>query len=155
MMRHTTRETMAGFLRAATWLWLSMLVGLVLFAIIVGGFLWYLADRALADEKIALAGQFAAIAGTLASRWFPRSTVFSRRFDFARDESRLNAYRQALIVGLALAEFGALALLVSLLLAQILFPAIFGLALPLWAMTSLRPSMHAYEAFCRWHQERA
>ncbi len=154
MMRHTPREAMTGFLRAATWLWLSMLVGLMLFATIVGGFLWYLADRSQVDEKIALAGQFAALAGTLASRWFPHSTVFLRRFDFAREESRLNAYRQALIVGLALAEFGALALLVTLLLSQILFPAIFGLALPMWAMMSLRPSMHAYENFCRWHQGR-
>jgi len=155
MIHHHHQHSVAGFLRAATWLWLSMLVGIFLFAVIVGGFLWYLADRSPIDPNIVLIGQAAALAGALASRWFPKSALLIRRFDLAREESRLKAYRQALIVGLALAEFGALALLVAMLLSQILFPAILFMALPLWGMISLRPSLKAYEAFSQWHREQA
>lgn len=142
----------ASYLRAAQWMWLSMLVGIILFATIVSGFLWYLADRTQADSNIILVGEAAALAGTLAARWFPNSAFLIRRFDFSREKGRLDAYRLALIAGLALAEAGALVLLVCMLMSQILFPAVLFIFLPLSSMISLRPSVSAYEAFSRRHQ---
>lgn len=146
------QPSVASFLRAATWMWLTMLVGIVLFAAIVSGFLLYLGDRTRGDSNFVLVGEIAALAGALAARWFPNSGFLVRRFDLAHEKHRLDAYRLALIVGLALAEAGALALLVCMLLSQILFPALLFLALPLWSMISMRPSLSAYEAFCRQHR---
>lgn len=128
-----------------------MVVGIVLFATIVSGFLLYLADRSQGDSDFVLVGEIAALGGALAGRWFPRSAFFIGRFNFANEKNRLDAYRLALIVGLALAEAGALALLVCMLLSQIVFPPLLFLSLPLWSMISMRPSLRAYEAFSRHH----
>jgi hypothetical protein len=155
LMLHHYHQSVSNQLRAATWLWVSMVAGVILFAIIVASFLWYLADRSRAYQNVEQIGYVGALAGALGSRLFPRSGAITRRFDFSREESCLKAYRQAFIIGLAMAESGALVLLVSMLLSQSLFPAVVFLGLPLWGMISLRPGLKAYEEFCQWHQERA
>jgi hypothetical protein len=155
LMLHHHPPSLASFLKTATMLWLSMLVGIVLFATIVSGFLWYLSDRAQADQNFVLIGQLAALTGAVAAKWFPKSKLLVRRFEVLREDSLLKAYQQALIVGMALAEFGALALLVAMLLSQVLIPAVFFIALPLWSMISLRPSHKAFEAFRQWHREQS
>jgi hypothetical protein len=153
-MLHQHPHSVANQLQAAVWLWLSMVVVIVLFSVIVSGFLWYLADRSRAYPHVEQLGYLGALAGALGSKWFPKSGIISRRFDFSREESCLKAYRQALIIGMALAECGSLMLLVSMLLSQILLPAILFFVLPLWTMISLRPSHKAFDVFCKWHQER-
>ncbi len=152
MLHHP--HSVANQLKAAAWLWLSMVVMIVLFAVIVSGFLWYLADQSRAYPHVEQLGYLAALAGAIGSKWFPKSEIISRRFDFSREESCLKAYRQALIIGMALAECGALVLLVSMLLSQMLLPAILFFILPLWTMIALRPSHKAFDIFCKWHKER-
>lgn len=153
-MLHHHPHSVTNQLQAAAWLWLSMVVVILLFAVIVSGFLWYLADRTRAYPHVEQIGYIAALAGALGSKWLSKSEIISRRFDFSREESCFKAYRQALIIGMALAECGALVLLVSMLLSQMLFPAILFFILPLWAMISLRPSQKAFDSFCAWHKER-
>ena len=154
-MLHQHPHSVANQLQAAAWLWLSMVVVIVLFAVIVSGFLWYLADRSRAYPHVEQFGYIAALAGAIGSKWFPKSKIISRRFDFSREESCFKAYRQSLITGMALAECGALTLLVSMLLSQMLLPAILFFILPLWTMIFLRPSHKAFNVFCTWHKERS
>lgn len=155
LMLHHHPQSVANQLHVATWLWLGMLASIVSFAAVVSGFLWYLADRSRAYPHAEQIGYVGALAGALGARWFPRSSLISRRFDFSREDSRLKAYRQALIIGLALAECGALTLLVSMLLSQMLLPAVLFFSLPLWSMLMLRPSPKSFESFCQWHLERS
>jgi len=154
-MLHQHPHSVANQLQAAAWLWLSMVVVIVLFAVIVSGFLWYLADRSRAYPHVEQIGYLGAMAGALGSKWFQKTGIISRRFDFSREESCFKAYRQALVIGMALAECGALVLLVSMLLSQMLLPAILFFILPLGAMISLRPSHKAFDDFCKWHKERS
>jgi len=152
MTPHHSPPAYSRFFHAATLLWLSMIAGILLFAAIVSGFLWFLGDRLQAGPNVALLGEVGALAGAVSARWFPKSALLRRRFDFQREDQRLDAFRLGSIVGLALAEAGALVLLVAMLISQTLLPALFFLALPLWSMLALRPSMHAFEAFCQLHR---